>query len=199
MASIRPTFGALGVALLLVACASPFDVPPSPTVSPAATPAATATPGPSPAATAPPTASPAATSTLSAEETWAAMHAWTCFRVVHTSLGDFASYLDAAIGFYDDIAEDPGDLIEFIQVKVLGANDDDLWILHQDDVLSLFDDAAGLRGAGPKTIVSVEVFWRDGTVTDVTESVIEDLGSDTIEVRFPEEDEFGDCSNVPES
>lgn len=181
----------------IAATASPTSPPPPTATVATATP--TTAPTVAPTATTPTaTTSPAgATPTMSAAEAWAALYAWSCTRVRHTSLGDFVSYLEWGIGLHDFFGQDPRDLVDYIEITVIGANDDEPEVLEYDAELGFWLGLFGLRSAGAKTIVNVRVHWQDGSVTDATERFIEDLGTDTFDVRFPQEDEFGDCDDMP--
>jgi hypothetical protein len=208
MAKLRLGTAALIVATLAACTGAPIDLPtlspvastpaattPGATTPGATTPGATTPAATTPAASSPPPASP--TPTLSAAEVWAALYTWSCTRVRHVPLEDFVSYLEWGIGLHEFLGEDPRDLVDYIEITVIGANDDEPEVLEYDAELGFWLGFFGLRNAGAKTIVNVQVHWQDGSVSDATEAFIEDLGSDTLDVRFPQEDEFGDCDDMP--
>jgi hypothetical protein len=126
------------------------------------------------------------------------MYDRTCFRVVHATFGEFVSYIEAGVALNDLFAQDPSELIDAIIITVAGANNDEPEELIYDSELFGWFGLLGLHNAGTKTIVNVQIVWQDGSTTDVTESFIERFGTDTFDVRYPQEDEFGDCDEMPE-
>lgn len=108
-----------------------------------------------------------------------------CMSVVHDPIGDFLSFLDMLIWLFP-----PPEDVEYIEVIIQGANDDEPVRLEYED--GRWYGQLGLRGAGPKTLVSVIVHFTDGTTADVSESIAMTFGGPGFLVRFPEEDRFGD-------
>ncbi|HEY7599834.1 MAG TPA: hypothetical protein VH741_07905 [Candidatus Limnocylindrales bacterium] len=110
---------------------------------------------------------------------------------MHTAFGEFLSYLDFLLWLNGDTN------VDYIEVIILGANND------QSERLELTPDEVywrnrfGLHSPGDKNIQSVVVHFKDGSTFDITQWVTEDVG-ETLEVRYPEEDEFGDCSEAPD-
>ena len=118
-----------------------------------------------------------------------------CIRVIHANFGEFISYLDFLLWLFGD--ED----VEFIEVIILGANDDEPLIveLSPEDI---WWGKFGLRESGEKEIVSVVVHFTDGGTEDITDMVGNDVGVPNDEgyvfdAPFPGEPEHGDCTDAP--
>lgn len=200
MVSLRRAAAALLVAFVVGCTGVPVDMPTlSPSPSPTATMTAASSPSDGPMSTPSPTTGATSTATMSNDEALASMFNWWCTRVRHIPLGDFLSYLESGIAFYDANGRGPDEIVDYITITVIGANDDEPVELEYDAEIGAFVGLMGLRGTGAKVIVNVQVHWLDGSVSDATEIFIDDLGSDTFDVRFPEEDEFGDCAQWPDT
>jgi hypothetical protein len=135
---------------------------------------------------------------MSAAEEWDALAEWLCARVEHTAWEEFVSYIQLGVGLHDWFGRDASEVVDYIEILVSDTNDDEYEVLEYDAEYGFWLGYLGLHSAGSKTIVSVLVHWADGHVSDATEAFIEDLGSDTIDVRYPQEDDFGDCGQMPD-
>lgn len=163
--------------------ASPIASPTtSPAPSPTTTVAASLTAGASATPTVAPTPSPAASATATPGPLVAAA----CVRVVHQAVGDFISYLDWYVYLSD---ED----IDYLEVVVEGANNDEPIDLQFDTASGAYYGILGLHAAGAKKILSATVVLEDGTEIDVTDDLAHALGGKTLVVRYPQQDSFGDC------
>jgi hypothetical protein len=70
--------------------------------------------------------------------------------------------------------------------------------LEYDQVTGAWYAPLGLHEAGDKQIIEITAHPLDGPEIDVTDDLIDYFGSDTITVRSPEEDIFGDrCEDAP--
>ncbi len=116
-----------------------------------------------------------------------------CAKVRHQAFEQFVSALDLYIAF----GSLGSDFISYIEVKVKGAADDKPVKLSYDPDSGLWSAPLGLHAAGPKKILSAMVHATGGATFDVTPELIYALGSDTLDVRYPQADSFGSCSNVP--
>jgi len=172
-----------------VAVASPTQSP-APSPSPAPTASAAASPTSAPSASAGPTASPSpgASATTAASPSPGGQFTVVCIRVIHRNLGDFISYLDWFVVW-------TGYNVEYFEVTVIGANDDEPERLEFDSRDEAYEGLLGLRQAGDKRIVSVIAHLSDGSEIDLTEDLIDEFGSDEFTVRHPQEDKLGDCPN----
>ena len=108
-----------------------------------------------------------------------------CLQVTHKKLGVFLSYIAFGMVLI-------GDDIDYIEVTLRGANDDQPQKLKLTDE-GYWEEKFGLHGTGDTTIINVTVHWKDRSTEDITQDVIADLGTDTFTVRFPEEDSLGVC------
>lgn len=158
-----------------------------PTVSPAARPAATVAASPSAGASATPTVAPTPITAASPTASPGSAIAGACVRVVHQAVGDFLSYLDWYVYMFD---ED----IDFLEVVVEGANNGEPVALQFDSPSGAYYGILGLHAAGAKKISSATLVLLDGTEIDVTDDLANALGGKRLIVRFPQEDEFGNCS-----
>jgi len=160
---------------------------PSPTATLPPTPAPSPTPSPPPPPTLSPRPSPSAslTPSPSAAGPQGEIGAY-CVRVEHSELGEFLSYLEWFLLWL-------GDSPEYFELIVRGANDGDPVTLEFDPGRGTWYGRLGLRGTGTKQIVSLVAHWPDGSTTDLTGEMIEAFGGDEIEVRYPQEDSYGDC------
>jgi len=154
----------------------------APTASPA--PSATTTAAVSPSAGA--SATPAPTSSASPTTSPGSAIAGACVRVVHQAVGDFISYLDWYVYLFE---ED----IDYLEVVVRGANNDEPVALEFDSPTGAYYGILGLHSAGAKEIVSPTLVLVDGTEIDVTDDLADALGGKRFIVRFPQEDSFGNC------
>jgi hypothetical protein len=134
---------------------------------------------------------------MSQAEVAAGMYSRSCIRVRHTGWEGFVSYFDWAMDLFAYFGVDPVTEIDYILVTVADTNDGEPVELTYDPIFGFWGGRFGLDSPGEKLILSVEIHWSDGTVTDMTEIVVEDLG-DFIDVGYPEENEAGDCKGVPE-
>jgi hypothetical protein len=107
-------------------------------------------------------------------------------RVVHEAVGVFISYLDWYVYLFD---ED----IDYLEVVVQGANNNEPAVLEFDSATGAYYGILGLHAAGAKEIISATLVLVDGTRIDVTDDLARALGGKSFTVRFPEEDNFGDC------
>lgn len=167
-----------------VAVASP-TASPSPTAGPSATASASATPGQSPAASPIVSASPSPATSITAAPQIGTFTA-VCIRVVHEQVGTFVSYLDWFVEWTDFN-------VEYFEVTVIGANDDQPQVLEFESRSQAYQGLLGLRGIGSKRIVSVVAHMSDGSEIDLTQELIDAFGADEFTVRFPQEDTYGTC------
>jgi hypothetical protein len=110
-----------------------------------------------------------------------------CIQVVHEALDDFLSFLLMWLIFGE--GEDL-ELLEFIEVVVTGANDNEPVRLEVRGE-GRWEGVLGLRGAGPKSLQRVTAHFSDGKTLDLTDAVAERLGGRNFNVPFPEEPTFG--------
>ena len=115
-----------------------------------------------------------------------------CFRTVHQSLGDFASYLLVLVYL---AGESRNVRVESFSLTVEGANDGHAYQLRYDVDQLAFAGELGLHNAGKKRIVRLVAHLDDGSTVDLTQDLIAKLGGEEINVRFPQEDEFGRCED----
>lgn len=177
--------GAIGFAMLGGPPQTPFN--PGQT----SLPSLTATSVPTTVATATPeaaTASPAATGTPVASSTPGTIGEISdvCVRVHHQELEQFVSYMEWLM-FWSGVDVDHFDLY------IAGTNDDLPIRLDYDSSTGAWGAPVGLHGAGEKQIVSLIAHLPDGQEVDLTDDLIEYFGTDLLEVRFPQEDTFGEC------
>jgi hypothetical protein len=160
-----------------VAAASPTPSPsPSPSASPSPSP--TASPSPSPSPSASPTTSP--TSGLQG------YISGVCARVVHEGFGTFVSYIDWVMYWY-------GYDVDHFVLQIAGTNDDLPVDLVYDPADGSWQGRLGLHNAGKKTITQLIAVLDDGTPIDVTDELIQLLGMNVLQVRYPQQDTFGTC------
>ena len=111
-----------------------------------------------------------------------------CVRVFHDPFGLFVSYLEwfmaIAIG---------GQRPDYFMLPVEGANDGQPQQLRYDMQRNGFSGQLGLHEPGKKKILRFVAHLADGTTIDLTQQLIAALGSDEINVRFPQEDKVGTC------
>jgi len=164
------------------------SVPPTalPTSSPSASPTASPSSAPSPSVRPTPTASPGPSATSTASPSPVGQFSAVCIRVVHQQVGEFVSYLDWFVAW-------TGFNFEYFEITVIGANNDEPERLEFESRSQAYEGVFGLHQKGDKRIVSVVAHLSDGSQVDLTEDMIDYFGSDEFTVRFPQEDEFGDC------
>ena len=164
------------------------SVPPTarPTSSPSASPTASPSSAPSPSVRPTPTPSPGPSATSTASLLPVGQFSAVCIRVVHEQVGEFVSYLDWFVAW-------TGFNVEFFEVTVIGANNGEPQRLDFESRSQAYEGLLGLHQKGDKRIVSVVAHMSDGSEVDLTEDMIDYFGSDEFTVRFPQEDEFGDC------
>ena len=101
-------------------------------------------------------------------------------------MGEFVSYLEWFVLWTDYN-------VEYFEITVLGANDDEPERLEFVSQSQAYEGVLGLHQAGNKRIVSVIAHMYDGSQVDLTDDMIDYFGSDEFTVRFPQEDDIGDC------
>jgi hypothetical protein len=186
----------LGVIALGAGVGYMFLGGPGPAAQATATPSAAPTTNPTPSATATATASPSAVASVTPAPTPTPSAAPTaspgsaiagaCVRVVHQAVGDFISYLD----WYVYLLEED---IDYLEVVVQGANNDEPATLEFDSPTGAYYGILGLHSAGAKEIIRATLVLVDGTRIDVTDDLADALGGKRFVVRFPQEDSFGNC------
>jgi hypothetical protein len=134
---------------------------------------------------------------MSQAEVFAGMYSRSCLRTRHTGWEGFVSYFEWVMDLLAYFGVDPVRDIDYILVTVADTNDGEPVQLEWDPTSGFWGGRFGLHSPGEKLILSVEVHWSDGTVTDVTETVVDDIG-DVIDIDYPEENEAGNCKGVPE-
>jgi hypothetical protein len=157
-----------------------------PTSSPSASPTASPSSAPSPSVRATPTPSPGPSATSTASPLPVGQFSAVCIRVVHDQVGQFVSYLDWFVWWTDFN-------VEYFEVTVIGANNGEPQRLEFESRSQAYEGLLGLHQAGDKRIVSVIARMSDGSEINLTQDLIDEFGSDEFTVRFPQEDEFGDC------
>lgn len=177
-----------------VAVASPSATP---TYTPSSThPGSSPTPAPSATLSPAPTATPAPSASLSpapSASTPAQVGQFTavCIRVVHEELGQFVSYLDWYV--YWSLGPQAVAQVVYFEVTVLGANDNKPQRLEFASEEETWKGLLGLRQAGDKRITKVVAHLENGSEVDLTQELIDEFGSDEFTVRYPQEDDLGDC------
>lgn len=158
----------------------------SPTPSPRA--ASTATPAPADTATPAASASPRPSPTTTATQSPAVVGEITavCVRVYHEELEDFLSFLDWFIFW-------TGDDVDYFELTVLGANNDEWVRLEYSPVLGAWRAQLGLMEPGEKQITGLVAHLTNGQTVDLTPELIGAFGSEEFTVRFPQQDSLGDC------
>lgn len=154
------------------ASASPRPTPTSQaTQSTTQAPPATPTQTPAATPTARPTASPTVRPTAVASLPAGAMLDSVCIWVYHEGLGDFVSFLDFAMWWNG---------VEFsdFELTIKDANNGDPVQLTYESEHQSWQGKLGLNAPGTKQILSLIAHFPDGSQIDLTQELIEHLGSD---------------------
>ena len=111
-----------------------------------------------------------------------------CGRVVHEAIANYISQIQWLI-------EWSGTPVDHFDLVIDGANDGQPVTFSFDPETGEWLGNSGLHSAGDKVIIGFSAHLVDGGHVDLTQEFIDYLGDDTITVRFPQEDSFGDCAS----
>lgn len=111
---------------------------------------------------------------------------------MHDPFGLFISHLEWFIWTASEMVRP-----DYFVLTVEGANNDEPQQLRHDLANNRYSGELGLNGAGEKKIIRFVAHLADGTTIDLTDQLIDYFGGAEIDVRFPQEDAFGDCSSFP--
>ena len=159
---------------------------PTPSASPTASPTAAPSTSPTASATATPPATPSQRPTASPASSLQAYIGSVCVRVKHDPIGQYVSYLDWLMYWY-------GYDVNHFELTIEGANNNAPVTLVYNPQTDGWVGQLGLFNAGAKPIGSLIAVLADGSTVDVTPRLVDYLGFDTFDVRFPQEDSFGNC------
>jgi hypothetical protein len=103
---------------------------------------------------------------------------------VHEAVGPFVSHIDWYMYWY-------GFDVTGFELMLSDANNGEPALFTLDPTDGSWRASVGLNGAGPQHILGLFAILADGTPVNITSALLDLIGSDTLNVRFPKEDSFG--------